>query len=552
MTNLDGTILETNPAFTQITGYSNTEAQGQNPRILKSGMQDQAFYRDLWHSITTTGLWQGELINRRKSGELYTQYSRISAIFDSRGEISKYCAVISDITELKNSQERLEYVAYHDELTGLINRPLLSTHMRKLMSLCRRNENELLAVCHLDIDEFKKINDEWGHPFGDELLIEIARRLKLGIRNGDVVARLGGDEFVVVLSGLKSESDVGSGVSRFLQCATRPFSAGRISVEPTISVGVAIYPTDNEEEPDVLIRHADQAMYEAKRNGKNCIRFFDPDTERRFRENIEQYERLAEALAHDELCLYYQPKVAFDTGEIVGVEALLRWNHPDKGVLPPGAFLSVIEGTDLTVPVGEWILHKALQQRRKWIAEGLDISVSVNVFSRHLLRSDFPERLKNVLAAYPDLDPAMLELEIVETTNLDDIHRASGCIAACRRLGIPFSLDDFGTGYSSLTYLRELATETVKIDRSFVQEILNNAEDSAVVRGIVGMAHSMGRKVVAEGVETIEHGVPLIRCGCDYAQGFGIARPMPPEALREWTKSWERPSLWQGESTEGE
>lgn len=544
VTDKEGTILETNPAFTTITGYSYDEARGRNPRILRSDKQDPQVYTELWQSLRTRGRWDGELINQRKDGSLYTQQSRLFAIYDARGEISHYCAVISDITALKTTQKRLEHIAYHDELTGLANRILLTDRMLEAISECRRNETELLAVCHLDIDSFKEINDAWGQAIGDEILIQMARRLSFCIRAGDTVARLGGDEFVVVLGGLKTEASTKSGISRLIRIATEPYLIDMTEIHLTVSVGVTIYPYDPSNEPDVLIRHADQAMYDAKRSGKNSMRFFDPEIEQRLRNNQEIHDRLIDALARDELCLYYQPKVDLKTGRISGLEALVRWDHPEKGLLPPGDFLPAIEATDLTLPVGEWILHKALQQRQLWLAAGLDLPVSVNIFSRHLQRPDFVERLDIILSAYPDLDPQQLELEIVETTALEDIQRASKCIEGCKKFGIRFALDDFGTGFSSLTYLRQLAAGTVKIDRSFVKDILHNQADHALVNGIISMAHSMGRDVVAEGVETIEHGTVLLRSGCNHAQGYGIARPMRADAVAAWVESWTAPDAW--------
>lgn len=551
ITDKDGIILETNPAFTEITGYANEEAKGKTPIILHPRNHDLAAFDRVWQSVQERGRWEGDLINQRKDGSLYTQRARIFAIYDSGGKVSRYCGVISDISALKETQERLKFVALHDELTGLANRSLLTDRMFRALSECKRRDAELLAVCHLDIDRFADINDTWGAEVGDRLLVEVARRLTFSLRTGDTVARLGGDEFVVVLSGLKTEASVKSAVSRMIHNATRRLQIGEAGIELTISAGVTIYPYDPANEPDVLIRHADQALYDAKRGGKNAMRFFDPGVEERLRANQEIHDCLLEALVRDELCLHFQPKVNLMTGEISGMEALVRWNHPEKGLLPPGEFLPAIEATDLTLPVGEWILHHSIRQRQRWLAAGLDIPISVNIFSRHLQRPDFVERLGVILDAYPDLNPEMLELEIVETTALEDIQRVSKCIDGCKKYGVRFALDDFGTGFSSLTYLRQLAAATVKIDRSFVRDILDNSADHALVRGIIGMAHSMGRDVVAEGVESIEHGNVLQRYGCNHAQGYGIARPMPGDDVVVWAGNWKSPEGWQAAATSG-
>ena len=544
VTDRDGTIIETNPAFTCITGYSSDEARGLNPRILQSGAHSPEFYAALWEQLLEDGHWEGEFVNRHKDGNTYVQFSRISAIRDADGGISHFCAVISDISEAKESQRRLEFIAYHDELTQLPNRVLLAERMRAAMAACRRDTPTLLSVCHLDLDGFKEVNERWGHEVGDELLIEVARRLQACVRSNDTVARLGGDEFVVVFTGLRDEDDARQAIARLMQQASPPYVVRAVNSEITLSIGVTIYPLDTSDEPDALIRHADQAMFEAKRGGGNRVHYFDQEGERRLRGHQQLHDRLLAALNDDELRLHYQPKVDLRNGQVVGVEALLRWQHPDDGLLPPGRFLPAIETSELTLAVGEWVLHTALQQKRDWQHQGIDLAVSVNVFGLHLQRSDFVDRLQAILAAYPDVDTRGLELEILETTALDDIDEITTRIADCARLGVQSAIDDFGTGFSSLTYLRKLPAGLVKIDRSFVIDMLGNAEDQALVQGIVGMAHSLGRTVLAEGVESIEHGVRLLRCGCDWAQGYGIARPLPPEEIPGWLTGWKMPEAW--------
>ena len=544
ITDCHGTILETNPAFTRITGYSAEEAKGRNPRILKSGAQDRALYETLWRVLLTTGRWDGELVNLRKGGTTFVQNTRIFSIYDEHGKIVRFAAVISDITRFKESQRRLEHLAYFDALTGLPNRARLAERMRQAMTECRGRSGRLLSICCLDLDGFKDLNDRLGHDIGDQFLVAVAQRLCRCAGASDTVARLGGDEFVVLFCELQNEHDAINAANRLLETSAEAYTQGKYRAEITLSIGVSLYPASDTDEPDVLLRQADQAMYDAKRHGKNCVRFFDVKSERERREHQAFHDRLVEALEAGEFRLHYQPKVSLRNGAVTGVEALLRWQHPERGLLPPLEFLSVIEASELTLPLGEWILHEALRQQRRWRTQGLSINMSVNIFGLHLQRADFVERLDAILRAHPDTDPRTLELEVVETTALENLGEVTERIRGCMELGVGFALDDFGTGYSSLTYLRQLPVGQVKIDRSFVRDMLDNPDDQSLVESIVGMAHTLGRQVVAEGVETVEHGALLIRCGCDSAQGFGIARPMEPEKLPDWVARWKRPEQW--------
>ena len=544
VTDREGVILETNPAFSLITGYSGEEVKGNNLRLLQSRVLDSDFYSKLWEELSSNGFWEGEFNNYRKDGTQFVQKSRISAILDAKAEIVRFAVVLSDVTELKESQRRLEYLAYYDDLTGLPNRALLSDRMRQAIAQCQRHKNTFLSVCYLDIDGFKDVNDRWGREIGDQFLKEVARRLEDFKRASDTVARLGGDEFVVLFCNLDNAHDSEEAVSRLLKAIEDPDPIGIATPHFTFSTGVTFYPGNTTDEPDVLLRQAGQAMYEAKRSGKNCVRYFDSESEQLLRDHQAQINCLGEALKQNQFRLFYQPKVHLYTGKVTGVEALLRWQHPERGLLQPYEFLPVLESSELTLPVGEWIIHEALQQQKKWLADGIDVQVSVNIFGLHLQRSDFVERLGVILQKYPETDPSVLELEIVETTALENLKEITERIHGCMRLGVHFSLDDFGTGYSSLTYMRQLPVSTVKVDRSFVRDMLHNKDDMDLVHNIIGMAQTLNRKIVAEGLETIEHGVPLIRCGCDYGQGYGIARPMPPADFVDWVKQWRMPQIW--------
>jgi len=543
-------IVASNPAFSAITGYSADEVRGARPEMFSVDAQDEAFYNERWRILADTGSWSGESINHRKDGSVYVQYSRISAIRNARGEISHYCSVISDISDLKEKERRLEYMAFHDELTGLTNRKLLTDRLEQAITRCRRNDG-VLGLCYLDLDNFKAVNDQWGHDTGDALLREIADRLKRCVRAGDTVARLGGDEFVVLLCDLDHRSEVDHAVSRMMEAISQPHQLSGLSMTASMSVGVVVFPWDETDEPDALLRYADQAMYEAKRCGRNRVAYFDPDNEREETERHQMSGRLAEALRRNELRLHYQPKVDMRSGTVIGVEALIRWQHPQFGLLLPGQFLPSVESGDLTLPLGEWVIHEALRQQQAWQEAGIRLPVSVNIFPQHLQCPDFAERLEAILLAYPELDPGDLELEILETTDLQDLEEIAVHLDACMRLGVRFSLDDFGTGFSSLAYLRLLPANTVKIDRSFVRDILDDCNDELLVHGMVHIAESLGKQVIAEGVESVEHGAVLLKCGCNFAQGYGISAPLPAGELETWLLSWAQPDAWKHAAAAG-
>jgi len=464
---------------------------------------------------------------------------------DDSGVPTRLIGAVKDVTEQKENHDRMAYLAYHDSLTGLPNRALLVDRIHQAMAQATRHA-DLLAVCYLDLDGFKPVNDRWGHEVGDRVLVEVAERLLRVTRSGDTVARMGGDEFVVLLCRLGAESELAEIAARMLAAIAQPYTDSETGIVAhlTLSMGVTLFPRDPSEEPDALLRHADQALHEAKRTGKNRLCQFDPVSDQQRQEDQAHYTRLFAALERGEFLFHYQPKVEMTTGAVAGVEALIRWQHPDRGLLLPGAFLPGLGNTDFTVPLGDWVLREALRQIRLWQGEGLRMKVCVNVFGHHLQQPDFVARLTAILDEFPEVSPADLQMEILETTAMNDLDAVTQRILDCTRLGISFALDDFGTGYSSLNYFRRLPLKFLKIDRSFVLDIRENAEDQALVESVVRLAHALDRKVVAEGVETLEHGVPLVRFGCDLAQGYGIARPMPAAEVPGWTRSWRLPDLW--------
>jgi diguanylate cyclase (GGDEF)-like protein len=399
-------------------------------------------------------------------------------------------------------------------------------------------------VVYLDLDGFKAINDRHGHDAGDQVLITLAQRMKQVLREGDSLARLGGDEFVAVLIDLEDQSSSRTMLTRLLAACAQSIQVGEHSLQVSASLGVTFYPQEQEIDADQLLRQADQAMYQAKLAGKSRYHMFDATLDSSIRGHHESVERIRLALENQEFVLHYQPKVNMRSGQIIGAEALIRWQHPEKGLLLPAVFLPVIEDHALAVSIGEWVIDTALTQIELWQAAGLDLKVSVNIGARQLQQSDFVDRLKLILIKHPQVMPGSLELEVLETSALEDIAQVSQVIEACAQIGMMFALDDFGTGYSSLTYLKRLRVAALKIDQSFVRDMLEDPDDLAILQGIIGLAVAFKRDVIAEGVETVEHGSVLLHLGCELAQGYGIARPMPAAQMPQWAAQWQPDAAW--------
>lgn len=546
ITDASGTILDVNRAFSNITGYSRDEAVGQKTSILKSNRHKPAFYQSLWRDLYEEGGWSGEIWNRRKNGEIYVELLTINAVRDSHGKTQQYVAIFSDITTVKEHQRQLEYIAHFDALTNLPNRVLLADRLLDAMERAS-NQGKQLAVAFLDLDGFKEINDRHSHQMGDKVLVNLTQRMTHTLRSGDTLARIGGDEFVAVLNDLNSPSDSLPLLTRLLTAAAQPMQIGSLNLQVSASIGVTYYPQAGNIEADQLLRQADQAMYQAKVAGKNRYHIFDAAQDNNLRWYHESLERIRQALEQEEFVLYYQPKVNLRTGQVIGAEALIRWRHPIKGLLLPAAFLPTIEDHALAITVGEWVINSALSQLETWSRDGLTLSqVSVNVGARQLQQDDFVERLKYVMAQHPNIEPNRLQVEVLETSALADMAVVSQVIERCAEIGVEFALDDFGTGYSSLTYLKRLNVAMLKIDKSFVRDMLDDPDDLAILQGVIGLAAAFKRQVIAEGVETIEHGSLLLELGCELAQGYGVARPMPGEDFVKWVEEWQSNDAWHG------
>jgi diguanylate cyclase (GGDEF)-like protein/hemerythrin-like metal-binding protein/PAS domain S-box-containing protein len=542
ITDAGKSIVRINKTFSKITGYAAEDVIGASPSILSSGRHDANFFEVMWRAVNSAGAWEGEIWNRRKNGEIYPAFLSITAVKDKDGVITNYVGAQTDITLLKQHQLEVEHIAYHDALTQLPNRRMLADRMHQMLSRARRG-GELACVVCIDLDGFKEVNDTLGHEAGDRLLIEVAKRMLGCVRNDDTVCRLGGDEFVLLLGGLSSQDDCEITLSRVLDELKTPFKLGNSNVVAISgSIGYTLFPEDDAD-ADTLLRHADHAMYVAKQSGKNRFHLFDIKIDNRTRANWSVLDRIESGLEKGEFRLFIQPKMSLSSGRIVGAEALIRWQHPIRGVVSPMEFLPLIEEHDLALKIGEWVMREGVRLLDMWGKQGLILPLSVNVGARQLREKDFSVKLGGILKAYPAVRPGSLELEVVESAALDDIQLVSMLISECQDYGVCFSLDDFGTGYSSLTYLKRLAVNTLKIDQTFVRDMLADESALAIVRGVISLAQAFQIHTVAEGVETWQQATLLKSLGCEIIQGYVVARPMPAEEILQWVEKFRVPEL---------
>lgn len=543
ITDAKGLIIDVNPAFSVIAGYSRDEAIGENIRILNSGRQSTEFYSNLWQQLNDKGYWQGEIWNRKKNGEVYAELLSISSLKDAAGKTSNYVGIFTDITFNKVQQDKIKRMAHYDALTNLPNRSLLRDRYNQALSHSKRS-NTVLAVSFLDLDNFKHVNDSYGHQVGDKLLIEIAQRLKSTVREEDTVARLGGDEFSLLLGDIKSSIECVELLERLIYSISEPFLIEGISITVTTSIGVSMCPSDASG-LDVLLRNADQAMYLAKQEGKNNFRFFNAHEAEKVIQHHLKLQELHQALLNHELLLFYQPKVNMVSGKVVGVEALIRWQHPEQGLQSPINFLPILEGTPLEIEVGHWVIEQGIEQLVSLHSQGTEIQVSVNVSSNQFLHPHFFDDLSRSIRRYPNNDFRYFQLEILESSSLGSLEEMNNIISRCRdELNLSIALDDFGTGYSSLSHLGKLPTDTIKIDQSFVGGMLDDPQDFTIIDGVIALSKSFNRKLIAEGVETTLHGEMLILMGCEYAQGYAISRPISASDLSDWLQSYTPNQAW--------
>lgn len=533
ITNADSILIDVNAAFTYITGYERDDVIGKKPTILKSDRHSMDFYASIYRSLDKKGHWYGEIWNRRKNGEVYAALLNISQILSKDGGTRHFVGIFTDITYIKTHQRELEHLAHYDVLTGLPNRALLTTRLQQAMAFTKRL-NKFIAVVFIDLDGFKAINDRYGHETGDKLLINIARNMENSFRKVDTLARIGGDEFIAVFQSLNTKTNCEPFVRRILASVTKPIVINEQALNITASIGISLYPQDEDASPDLLLRQADQAMYEAKLAGKNRFHFFDAAHDQLIRNQNLNLKRIKLALDRQEFVLYYQPKINLRTGHAFGAEALIRWQHLEKGLLTPASFLPDLENHPLDIELGEWVIDTALTQIETWQTMNIHMQISVNIGARQLQQPDFFTRLSDLLANHPHVQPHQLELEVLETSALEDITHVTNLIESCNEIGVGFVLDDFGTGYSSLSYLKRLPIRLIKIDQSFVRDMLKDKEDLAIIKGVVDLASVFHRNVIAEGIETTQHHRLLINLGCELGQGYGIAKPMPAEAFPAW------------------
>lgn len=528
-------FIRVNQAFSQVTGYSPAEVIGKTPAMLKSGRHDAVFYRDMWNILKEAGCWQGEIWNRRKNGEVFPQWMTITALSNDTGEVSNYVAVFQDISQRKQAEKQIQRLAFYDALTGLPNRALLMERIAQAMASSARQKSHG-ALLFIDLDNFKTLNDTLGHDKGDRLLIMVAERLKGCVRESDTVARLGGDEFVVMLEGLHGRQDeaaneaeaIGENIRATLD-RTDDFNG--FDHHSTPSIGVALF-RGQESSVDEVLKRGDLAMYEAKAAGGNGLRFFDPAMQAVVETRARLEAEMRRALKGHEFVLHYQ--LQYDArGQAIGAEALVRWNHPDRGLVPPGEFIPLAESSGLILSIGEWVLNTACRQLAAWQANSATrhLRMAVNVSARQFRQASFADQVRSALSE-AGADPAGLKLEITETLLVDDVDDAIAKMETILSMGVEFSLDDFGTGYSSLSYLKRLPLRQLKIDQSFVNDMLDSASDAAIIRTILALGQSLGMSVIAEGVETAAQRDFLAQLGCNAFQGYFFAKPAPIEKIR--------------------
>jgi diguanylate cyclase (GGDEF)-like protein/PAS domain S-box-containing protein len=522
--NADGFIVDVNIAFTNITGYIKDDVMMKRPSILNSDKHPKEFYTKFWDDLNKNGTWKGEMWNKRKNGEIFPVYSSVSCVTNDKGEVTHYVCIFNDITNIKETEKKLKDMAYYDSLTGVPNRSLLFDRLQQAI-LHEDFKEKFIALMFLDLDRFKVINDTLGHIIGDKVLTTAANRLKECIRKSDTLARYGGDEFAILLYDLKSKHRPAAIAERIISEFSKPFYLDKHEIYMTISIGIALFPYDGKNMEN-LLKNADMAMYSAKNRGRNNFQFYSSDLNKKAISQLKIESELKKALIKNEFSLNYQPKVDIKSGQIIGFEALLRWKNPKLGNIPPRDFIPLAEETGMIIQIGEWVLRNACIQNKKWIDEGYpSLLVAVNLSAKQFNHSNIVDTVKNILND-TELSPKNLELEITESTIMENPDSVIKMLKELKELGISLSIDDFGTGYSSLNYLKKFPIDSLKIDKTFIDDLEHSKDDASIIKATISLAHNLNLKVIAEGVEN-EYQLKFLRENkCDIIQGYYYSRPL--------------------------
>jgi len=531
VTDLDAKIQRVNPAFTEITGYQEWEVLGKNPKLLSSGRHDQHFYQSMWDTLQETGQWQGEIWNKRKNGTVYPEWLTITAVENDRGEICQYASIFTDLTEVKRSEARIKRLAYFDELTRLPNRKMFNDRLNLSLGYAQEH-NHKVALAFLDLDFFQRVNDRYGLEAGDQVLREVGRRIEAILDDGDTVARFGGDSFNMILTDAEDNTALSDFLTRLLSTINQPILMDGTELNLTVSVGVSFFPSDATE-PEELFQCAEAAVKQAKDFGRNSYRFFSSEQHQLVQSRYRMANELHSAIETQQFELYYQPKVATTSRDVVGVEALIRWQHPEQGFIPPSEFIPLAEDLGVIDQIGSFVLREAVSQCAHWREQGYEIPVAINVSAKQMQRQDIGQEILNVLQEY-ELPAQLLSVELTETSFLHCLEETQHIIELLRAEGVSIAIDDFGTGYSSLSYIRNMSLDVLKIDRSFLVQIENSEVDMSIVASIIDMSQAIGLKVVAEGVEVESQYRLLNQLNCDQIQGYLISKPLPAKAFIEW------------------
>ncbi|TLD44500.1 MAG: putative signaling protein [Accumulibacter sp.] len=536
ITDATRTILTANRAFCRSTAYECLEVVDDTPTFLRSDRHPDGFYEEVWQVASVRGHWQGEMWIRRKTGEALPVWAALNAVRDEAGRITHYIATWFDISERKADEQRISHLAQHDVLTDLPNRALCVERLRLALQQADRHKRRV-AVLFIDLDRFKNINDSLGHHIGDGVLRSVSSQLQRGVRSGDTVSRMGGDEFVVILNGVTDVEEIRQIVEcRLIRLIRQPHNVGGAELHVSCSIGIAVYPEDGVE-IETLMRNADAAMYQAKQQGRNNAQFFTLEMDRRARERMQIENDLRVGIERQQLRVFYQPRVDCRSGKLLGAEALVRWHHPEQGLITPGRFIPVAEDSGLIIPLGAWVLSEACRQQKRWRTTGQDLAISVNLSAGQLHDPDLLATLQRAITEH-GVNPAMIELELTESLLMEDVTLTIDLLLAIKALGISLSVDDFGTGYSSLNYLHRFPIDKLKIDQSFVTDMLDDPNDLAITKAVIGLGHTLGLRVVAEGVEQAEEMRVLAAAGCDELQGYLFGKPMPADEFALWRKAF--------------